>query len=179
MCAILWHPFLIGGLLWQMRPSRCARLPDQASLATPRTLSSKTVLDALKMILIGTSLTEVLTSIMRLIEAHREGMLCSISLVEKDGLHLRYATAPNLPESYRKATDGASIGPNGGPCSTAAYRRQAVFVSDFMSDPNCVNFKDQPVSAGLLAGLVKPDHFAGRADVGNLRYVFPRSSQSD
>jgi hypothetical protein len=151
------------------------RLPDQASLATPRTLSSKTVLDALKTILIGTSLTEVLASITRLIEAHSEGMLCSIFLLEKDGLHLRYAVAPNLPESYRKAT----IVPNDGSCSTAAYRRQAVFVSDFMSDPNCVNFKDQPVSAGLLAGLVKPDHFARRADVGKLRYVFPRSSQSD
>jgi formate hydrogenlyase transcriptional activator len=132
------------------------RLPDQASPAAPRTLFSEAVLDALKMILIGTSLTEVLTSITSLIEAHSDGMLCSIFLVEKDGLHLRYAAAPNLPEPYRMATDGATIGPNGGPCSTAAYRRQAVFVSDFMSDPNRGNFRDKPVSAGLLAGWSSP-----------------------
>src|SRR5271167_2044695 len=112
------------------------RLPIQASptsLGSSQSLSAEAVLDALKLILIGTSLAEVLTSITSLIEAHSDGMLCSIFLVEKDGLHLRYAAAPNLPESYRMATDGASIGPNGGPCSTAAYRRQAVFISDFMS----------------------------------------------
>ena len=135
------------------------RLPDQASqtsLGSPQTLSSEAVLDALKLILIGTSLTEVLTSITRLIEAHSSGMLCSIFLVEEDGLHLRYAAAPNLPESYRKATDGAAVGPNGGPCSLAVYRRQSVFVADFLSDPNFVNFRGKPVSAGLLAGWSSP-----------------------
>jgi formate hydrogenlyase transcriptional activator len=135
------------------------RLPDQASLTSlgsPQTLSSEVVLDALKLILIGTSLTEVLTSITRLIEAHSSGMLCSIFLVEEDGLHLRYAAAPNLPESYRTATDGAAVGPNGGPCSLAVYRRQSVFVADFLSDPNFVNFRGKPVSAGLLAGWSSP-----------------------
>ena len=135
------------------------RLPDQASqtsLGSPQTLSSEAVLDALKLILIGTSLTEVLTSITRLIEAHSSGMLCSIFLVEEDGLHLRYAAAPNLPESYRTATDGAAVGPNGGPCSLAVYRRQSVFVADFLSDPNFVNFRGKPVSAGLLAGWSSP-----------------------
>ena len=33
-------------------------------------------------------------------------MLCSIFLLEEDGLHLRYAAAPNLPEAFREATDG-------------------------------------------------------------------------
>jgi len=135
------------------------RLPDQASqtsLDSPQTLSGEAVLDALKLILIGTSLTEVLTSITRLIEAHSDGMLCSIFLVEKDGLHLRYAAAPNLPEAYRTATDGAAIGPNGGPCSVAVHRRQAVFVADFLSDPNFVSFRAKPVSAGLLAGWSSP-----------------------
>jgi formate hydrogenlyase transcriptional activator len=134
-------------------------LPGQVSPtspAGPQTLSSEAVLDALKMILIGASLTEVLTSITRLIEAHSNGMLCSIFLVEKDGLHLRYAAAPNLPEPYRMATDGVAIGPDGGPCSVAAYRRQAVFVADFLSDPNFAKFREKPMSAGLLAGWSSP-----------------------
>src|SRR5277367_5293843 len=123
---------------------------NQAFPASAQTLSSEAVLDALKMILTDAPLNEVLTSVTRLIEAHTDGMLCSIFLVEKDGLHLRYAAAPNLPESYRNATDGATIGPVGGPCSVAVYRRQAVFVADFLSDPNFVNFRSKPVAAGLL-----------------------------
>jgi hypothetical protein len=98
-------------------------LQDQASGKAPtpaQTLSSEAVLDALKMILIGAPLNEVLTSVTRLIEAHSERMLCSISLLDEDGLHLRSAAAPSLPESYRAATDRAAIGPDVGSCGAAA-----------------------------------------------------------
>jgi len=67
-------------------------LQHQASRITPpssQTLPSEAVLDALKMMLIGASLNEVLTSVTRLIEAHSVGMLCSIFLLDDDGLHLR------------------------------------------------------------------------------------------
>lgn len=103
-------------------------LPTSSSLA--RTLPSDAVLDALKMILLGALLNEVLTTITRLIEAHSEGMACSIFLLAEDGLHLRYGAAPNLPDAHRAATDGVCIGPNVGSCGTAAYLRQPVFVSD-------------------------------------------------
>src|SRR5271169_2579716 len=90
-------------------------LQNQAFGITPastQTLSSEAGLDALKMILLGAPLSEVLATVCRLIEAQREGMLCSIFLLEEDGQHLRYAAAPNLPEAYRARTDGACIGPN-------------------------------------------------------------------
>jgi len=69
------------------------------------------------MILIGASLNEVLTSLTRLIEAHSEEMLCSIFLLDEDGLHLQYGAAAKLPEAYRAATDGMCIGPNVGSCA--------------------------------------------------------------
>ena len=119
-------------------------------------LSSEALLDALKMILAGTSLVDVLTSITLLIEAHTSGMLCSIFLVQPDGVHLRYAAAPNLPETYRRGTDGTVVGPGRGPCSMAAYRREPVFVADFSSDPDWLHFKEKAVSAGLLAGWSNP-----------------------
>jgi hypothetical protein len=100
------------------------------SLSLAQTLPSDAVLDALKMILIGAPLNEVLTTITRLIEAHSTGMLCSIFLLDEDSLHLRYGVAASLPEAYRAATDGVCIGPNVGSCGTAAYLRQPVFVSD-------------------------------------------------
>src|SRR5271155_1746688 len=136
----------------ERRNASASPLPPGSAIA----LSTESVLDALNLILAAAPLTEILKSIVGLIEGHSDGMICSIFLVEQDGVHLRYAAAPNLPESYRIATDGATIGPNGGPCSLASYRRQAVFVADFQSDSRCENFKEKPLSAGLLAGWSSP-----------------------
>jgi formate hydrogenlyase transcriptional activator len=134
-------------------------LQGQASatvLAPAQTLSSEAVLDTLKMILLGAPLNEVLTSVTRLIEAHSEGMSCSIFLLEEDGLHLRYAAAPNLPEAYRAATDGVCIGPNVGSCGAAAYLRKSVFISDILSHPNWANFRCVVLPSGLRAAWSTP-----------------------
>src|SRR5260370_7194251 len=121
-----------------------------------QTLSSEAVLDALKMILLGAPLNEVLTTITRLIEAHSTGMLCSIFLLDEDGLHLRYGVAASLPEAYRAAIDGICIGPNVGSCGTAAYLRQPVFVSDIASDARWAKFRHFALQNGLRAAWSTP-----------------------
>jgi formate hydrogenlyase transcriptional activator len=108
------------------------------------------------MILIGASLPEVLTSVVRLIEAHSEGMFCSIFLLEKDGQHLRYAAAPNLPDAYQAATDGIAIGPGAGSCGTAAYLKQPVITTDILSDPKWVKYRDYATRAGFRAAWSSP-----------------------
>jgi PAS domain S-box-containing protein len=120
------------------------------------TLPSEALLDALKMILLDAPLNEVLTSVTRLIEAHSAGMLCSIFLLDEDGLHLRYGVAADLPEAYRAATDGVCIGPNVGSCGAAAYLRQPVFVSDILSHPNWANFRSVVLQSGLRAAWSTP-----------------------
>jgi hypothetical protein len=141
VCAILLASRLTGR--WFMANAKASpnlqALPTSPSPA--QTLPSDAVLDALKMIIVGAPLNEVLTTITRLIEAHSTGMLCSISLLDEDGLHLRYGVAANLPEAYRAATDGICIGPSVGSCGKAAYLRQPVFVSDIASDPRWEKFK--------------------------------------
>jgi PAS domain S-box-containing protein len=129
---------------------------SQASSSLPRTLSRESILDSLKLILAGAKLSDVLTTVTRLIEAQSPGMLCSIFLLEEDGLHLRYAAAPNLPEAYQAATDGMVIGPNIGSCGRAAFLRQPVFTSDILSDPNWTNFRVVAASAGLRAAWSSP-----------------------
>jgi len=121
-----------------------------------QTLPSDAVLDALKMILLGAPLNEVLTTITRLIEAHSTGILCSIFLLDEDGLHLRYGVAGSLPEAYRAAVDGISIGPNVGSCGTAAYLRQPVFVSDIASDPRWAKFRHFALQNGLRSAWSTP-----------------------
>jgi formate hydrogenlyase transcriptional activator len=114
------------------------------------------VLDALKMILLGASLNEVLTSVIRLIEAHSEGILCSIFLLSADGLHLQCAAAPSLPEAYCAAIDPLEIGPAVGSCGAAAYLRQPVFVSDTASDPKWAKFRGFALQNGLRAAWSSP-----------------------
>ena len=121
-----------------------------------QSLSSDAVFDALKMILIGAPLNDVLSSVALLIEAQAEGAVCSIFLLDEDGQHLRYAAAPNLSDEYRIATDGVCIGPHVGSCGAAAYLRRAVFVSDVRSHPHFANFKDLIVLTGLRASWSSP-----------------------
>src|SRR5438067_4255465 len=134
-------------------------LPNLQALRSPspaQTLPSEAVLDALKMILIGASLNEVLTSLTRLIEAHGEEMLCSIFLLDEDGLHLQYGAAAKLPEAYRAATDGMCIGPNVGSAGAAAYLRQPFFGSDILGHPNFANLIIAVLQSGLRAAWVTP-----------------------
>jgi len=92
--------------------------------------SSESVLNILKLIFAGAPLSEVLTIIARLVEARGKGMLCTIYLLDKDGRHLRCATAPSLPAQYIAQLDGTPVGPKGCNCGTAVYRREPVYVTD-------------------------------------------------
>jgi formate hydrogenlyase transcriptional activator len=121
-----------------------------------QSLSSDAVFDALKMILIGAPLNDVLSSVALLIETHTKGAICSIFLLDEDGQHLRYAAAPNLADEYRIATDGVRIGPQVGSCGAAAYLRQPVFISDVRSHPHFANFRDLIVLTGLRASWSSP-----------------------
>jgi hypothetical protein len=61
----------------------------------------------------GKPLKETLTTLVRQIELKGTGMLCSILLLDGDGLHVRHGAAPSLPEAYIEAIDWAAIGPRG------------------------------------------------------------------
>src|SRR6266852_6123196 len=132
---------------------------DQASATSPartQTLSSEAVLDALKMILTDAPLNDVLHSVALLIEAHLEGMLCTIYLLDEDGLRLRFAAGPKLPYAYRVATDGVHIRPEVGSCGAAAYLCKPVYVADVLTHPHFANFRDLLVQAGLRAVWSSP-----------------------
>src|ERR1700726_850834 len=132
---------------------------DQVSAPSPaptQTLSSDGVLDALKMILTDAPLNDVLHSVALLSDAHSEGMLCTIYLLDEDGLRLRFAAGPKLPDAYRVATDGVHIVPEGGSCGAAAYLHKPVFVADVMTHPHFAGFRDLLVQAGLRAVWSSP-----------------------
>jgi PAS domain S-box-containing protein len=99
----------------------------------------------------GASLRETLTHIASLVERLAPPTLCSILLLQPDGKHLKPAAAPSLPEAYCAAIDGVEIGPCVGSCGTAAWRKQAVIVTDIASDPLWAGPRDFTLSFGLQA----------------------------
>ena len=80
-------------------------------------------------------LSEILSSLVLMIEAQSPEMLCSVLLLSDDGNHIRHGAAPSLPENYVRAIDGSPIGPKHGSCGTALFRGKPVIVSDIFTDP--------------------------------------------
>jgi formate hydrogenlyase transcriptional activator len=141
------------------KPVTEGKLTDQASLPSvtgAETAPAEGVLDALKAILVGAPLPEVLTSITQILEGQSPGMACSIFLLEPDGRHLRYAAASSLPEFFRAGTDGMAIGPEAGSCGTAVYRKLPVFVTDILADPLWSAYRDLGTRAGMRAAWSSP-----------------------
>jgi PAS domain S-box-containing protein len=122
------------------------------------------------------SLTEILTSLARLIEDHIEGLLCSVLLLDESG-RLWHGAAPGLPEAYTNGIDGLQSGPKTGSCGTAAYRKESVIVTDILVDPLWDDYRDLATRYGLRASWSTP-FFSRRGDVlGTFAMYFriPRS----
>ncbi len=105
----------------------------------------------LEMIAQDAPLEQTLTALMQVLESQSPGMLCSVLLLDTDGLHLGHGAAPSLPEEYVRAIDGVAIGESVGSCGTAAYRRAQVFVEDIATDPLWSDYRDLALRHGLRA----------------------------
>lgn len=121
---------------------------------TERKLSeelNKTQTHVLEMVTRGEPLEKILDALLRMIEAQSPEMVCSILLLQPDGVHVRHGGAPSLPAEYIKAIDGSAIGPCAGSCGTAAYLRERVFVSDIATDPLWHYYRQFALPHGLRA----------------------------
>jgi PAS domain S-box-containing protein len=119
----------------------------------------------LEQIIQGEPLPHVLTALCRTLEELAQGeMLAAVLLLDADGVHLRHAAAPSLPESYTRAIDGLAIGPSVRSCGTAAYRRAPVYVSDIAGDPLWAPYAELALSHGLRACWSSPI-LSSRAEV--------------
>jgi two-component system, LuxR family, sensor kinase FixL len=118
----------------------------------------------LEMVAANAPLPEVLTHLVLLMEAQAEGMLCSILVLTADGMRVRHGAAPSLPEAYVNAVNGAPIGPRNGSCGTAMYLKRPVVVTDVMTDPLWIDYRDLAEICGLRACWSTPI-FSHQGDV--------------
>ena len=100
----------------------------------PGFFSSESVLDILKLILAGSELSAVLAIIAELVESRGSSTLCTIWLPDEEEKELVCAAAPSLP-GFISGAGSMLIGPQGGSCGTAIYRREPVYATDILKDP--------------------------------------------
>jgi len=127
----------------------------------------------------GAALARVLDLVVVGAEEFLEGAVASIMLVDPQGKRLVHGSAPNLPESYSVAVDGAPIGPAVGSCGTAAHRGEAVIVTDIETDPLWAEYRGVAAAHGLRACWSAPVRDATgevRATFG-VYYREPRAPQ--
>ncbi|MGH9881355.1 MAG: GAF domain-containing protein, partial [Pyrinomonadaceae bacterium] len=117
--------------------------------------STESVLNILKLILAGSELSEVLAMIAQLVESQRDGMLCTIWLPDADGKYVYCAAAPSLP-GFAANVGPMSIGPKGGSCGTAVYRREPVYVADIRREPVWDDYRDLVLPYGFRAVWSRP-----------------------
>ena len=110
----------------------------------------------LEMIASGASLSEVLDSLARMIEEHSSDVLCSILILDRNGINLWHGAAPSLPKTYTSAVDGIAIGPNVGSCGTAAYFGKPIIVEDIANDPLWKDGRELALSHELRACWSSP-----------------------
>ena len=85
----------------------------------------------------GAPLSDTLDDLIRFLEEQEPGARCALLMVTGDGRHLRAASAPSLPPSYKQALDGVAVDPPYvGSSGETVDRCQTVMVPDVAMDTN-------------------------------------------
>jgi PAS domain S-box-containing protein len=99
----------------------------------------------------GGSLSELLLSIVSLVEQQAEGMLCTILIFDAQANQLRHGAAGRLAPELCAYIDGLRVAANTGSCGTAAFRRERVVVTDIATHPAWAPYKEPFLARGLRA----------------------------
>jgi formate hydrogenlyase transcriptional activator len=145
------------GEMKESSPNPAAHLELTTQEAQNRSglFSSEVVLNILRLIFAGAPLAQVLTIITQLVESRDDGTLCSIWLPTDDGRQLYCVAAPSLPGFIERA-GSMLIGPKGGACGTAVYRREPVYVTDILTDPVWDVYRHRLLPFGIRAVWSQP-----------------------
>src|SRR5262247_1687337 len=116
---------------------------------------------ALEMIAEGASLTDVLKGLCAAIDDQAPEIMSTIMLKDADGKRLWPIAGPRVPKAWLQAIAPLDIGPGIGSCSTAAFHKKLVIVSDVASDPlwsgtPAADHREIALSHGLRAAWSRP-----------------------
>jgi diguanylate cyclase (GGDEF)-like protein/PAS domain S-box-containing protein len=106
----------------------------------------------LEKVALDTAIGDVLREVCLVVEQHiGSDCACSILLLEADGVHVRVAAAPSLPEQFNQLISGQPVGPDAGSCGTAIHFGHQVITADIESDSRWDKYSDVARAFGLRA----------------------------
>jgi len=97
------------------------------------------------------SMNETFDCLLSGIEQIFPDMICSVLMLDDDGVSIRPFSSPGLPVEYSNAINGVKIGPNVGSCGTAMYLKDRIIVDDIETNFLWKDFKDLALSFNLRA----------------------------
>ena len=134
--------------------------------------------EILETIAFGEPLVTVADLLCRRAEALAPDAICSILTVDADGI-LHPLAAPSLPLAYSSAIDGLACGPFAGSCGTAAFRNEAVMVTDIATDPLWHDYRGLAEPLGLRACWSTPICDRDGRVVGTFAFYYGSSRGPD
>ena len=109
-----------------------------------------------------------------------EGMSCTIWLPDEDGKELHCAAAPNLA-GFSAQVGTMAVGPKGGSCGTAVYRKEPVYVADVLTDPIWDDYRERLLPYGIRSVWSRPLFTSEGKALGtfSINYREPRSPSAN
>jgi diguanylate cyclase (GGDEF)-like protein/PAS domain S-box-containing protein len=135
----------------------------------------------LEMLAQGLPLKDILSAIVRGVEAMHPKMICSVLLLDRQGKHLHVGAAPSLPGFYNAAVEGLQIGLGHGSCGTAAFTRQRTVVDDINTHPYWAPYVEITRKAGLGSCWSQPIFSTGQRVLGTfaIYHTEPHTPSAD
>ena len=96
-------------------------------------------------------LSDVLDTLLRLVEAESPGIQASVQLLDEEYEHIDGCVSPSLDRACRRIVQGLSVGEGRCSCGTAVHRKQAVIVTDIELDPLWRDYREAIRPSGLRA----------------------------
>ncbi|WP_324118352.1 diguanylate cyclase [Buttiauxella sp.] len=101
-------------------------------------------------------LSEVLDTMVRIIDDYRPGMPGAVFLVSDNGKELTGCTAPHLPEVWLSVAARLPIGEMNGSATAAVRSGETTIIADISTDPRCAAVSAVSLEHGLCASWAQP-----------------------
>ena len=135
--------------------------------------------EILEAVATGLPLPDVVDLLCRRAEALSPDVICSVLRADLEANFLYPLAGPSLPAEISAATSQVPIGPCVGSCGTAAYRGEAVEVTDIATDPLWAPFKDGFLLHGLRACWSTPIKGRSGQVLGTFAFYYREPREPD